>query len=170
MTRVLFVLALVIGGGAAACADPAILSLREYQPIAQYYSDCNYIAQNGTLAKVEDMIAQIRGNQRPRFGLFSFRDRGLYRALQGTYGTLLQPDPGMCRFLRPSLAYVFRTTVQDVLLRDGATLRLRVVRAQVLRPKGPFFSTGPAWPLSEIDEWVKLSGRWRLRAAHYVLL
>jgi len=165
----------------SAFAVPQALTSEEYQSINQFYSDCNYVARNSTPAEMASMIRMIRRDEKPRLGLLDAERKKIYAAILSTQGMILQPDPLIFGLMQPILPYAFKTTPVAVRATGAGSVSIAVTRESVLYKGGPFQPVSPdnralrngphgrPTVITEVDTWVRVSGKWMLQAVHSYL-
>ena len=169
------------------CGAPKKLTGDQYTPILDYYANCTYVAENSTPLEIMQFASMLKGTLKNEAGPPSdVRSSKVYAAMAATMGTILEPDPGI---LWPGTLtitqieqYFYSFTPGEVMAVDNASVSMRVTRTSMLpltRPAQPAASTPgslvkpytqQAFTATEVDDWVKVDGRWRLKAVHAYLV
>jgi hypothetical protein len=185
-----FLLSFLLSAAALSFAADPRLTDRQFAPILKYYSDCTWVAANGSPAEIARIVTTLDQRARPRTGVFDLSGRKLLLAIEATRGVILNPDPGILGFTPVTIQYDFKVTPLEIVANEKDAVSIRVTRqstrllAQPARPAaaGTQFS-GESWtpggyyaagdrPLvvTEIDEWVRVGNAWRLKAIHAYLI
>jgi hypothetical protein len=174
--------AFVAAAAPAPAAAPKLTDSR-YASILKYYDDCTWVARNAPAEDIAKIVGTLQQGGDPLGGKPALRFRQYVTTIIATRDVLLRIDPGIFAVISPTLPYDFEITPLSIVAGSNTEVHIQVKRQSVRQSADPsrpaVLQDGtvtaqfpPASPLvtTEVDDWVKLDGTWRLKDWHMYLV